>query len=161
MYLSEQQVKQILNSEIFQTPVTKNITNYKMYRGKLDSTVYTVRFNLSSTAANITVDFIEKTLLNFLMGYFPLESLLLCAVSYDLLLVDPKTSNSFYIWRSNSNSVHFTPVEEGVFALNYQNIRELINHVTNINVDTLNTFFSNSNVIVRKQLAYVFTFITQ
>ena len=52
MYLSEQQVNSLLSSDFFSQPVTESVSQYAMYRGRLNATVVTYRFNINPQYSN-------------------------------------------------------------------------------------------------------------
>jgi hypothetical protein len=157
MYLTKAQVTQILNSNFFQTLFFSNISNYVLYQGKKNATVHTLRFNI---VEGFTESKVREIVMSYLNEKFPPNSLILGSIDYDFLLRDP-TSNteSYYIWRSNSNAVHFKAHDEIYFSLNNMNIANFINKSVNIDYSTLNIHFNNSKVVIEKAIALVFTFV--
>jgi hypothetical protein len=157
MYLTEAQVTQILNTNFFQTPFTSRIKKYTLYQGKLNATVHTLRFNCVDGFNEL---FVRETVLNYLMNHFVHNSLLLGSISYDFLLVDPKENpKSFYIWRSNSNAVHFSAHEEVQFTLNHVNVVNFIQSIFQTDPASLSIYFENSSISIERTLAVVLTFL--
>jgi hypothetical protein len=71
MYLTLDQVNHVLGSPHYSVPFTESLINYALYRGHLNSKVYTVRFNIIET---VNEDFIFNHLYTQLLSRFPLES---------------------------------------------------------------------------------------
>lgn len=156
MYLTEPQVNDILNSPFFREPSTETIVRYGLYRGHLNVIVYTYRFNLVNETFNANA--IRTHLTQSLMSQFTAGTRLLTSIDYDFLLTNEET-NSFYIWRSNSNAVHFDSNNETTILLTHDNIYRLVENATRINLALLNLNFESSAVKISKVLALVFSFI--
>jgi hypothetical protein len=152
MYLTAQQVNTLLSQTLFTEPVTQSSLTYKLYRGRLDCTVHTLRFNL---IGSMSEDFIINKLINFLVNTYQLEKNIICGVAFDLLL---KKEDSFYVWRANSNTSKYE-TNEFTFTVTYQNIYNLVTQALRLNPDDMNIFFENSSVTIVKRLAVVFSFV--
>ena len=110
MYLTEAQVSSILNSDFFRTSFTSRKVHYALYQGKINATVHTLRFNCNE---NFDLVAVRAHIYQYLTEQFQTNAVLLGSISYDFLLVDSgQDPKSYYIWRSNSNAVHFTAHEE-------------------------------------------------
>jgi hypothetical protein len=157
MYITEDQLNSLLNSSYFQDPVTKSIVKYALYQGRLNTTVHTLRFNLIE---GFNEDFMIQTVLNHLMFHFPLNTRMLASISYDLVLVDPKADpKTYYLWRANSNSVHFNAVEEIQFTLTYDNVYRFVSNSSNVHIPSLNINYESSSVVIDRVIAIVFSFV--
>lgn len=156
MYLTEPQLQQILSSAYFTQPVTKSVVKYVLYQGKLNAVVHTIRFNLN---ADVNENFIIQHVLNYLMENFAMNTRLMGSINYDLLLVDSNSEiKSYYLWRANSNSVHFNAAEEIPFYLTYNNVYQFITNCTRVNIPELNIQFQSSNVVIDRPIAIVLSF---
>lgn len=155
MYLNQTQLTTILNSPYWALPVTENMTNYSLYRGRQNVRVLTIRFNLIATFDETRM---IQTLMTMLTNYFPVESRLLSSVNYDLLLCEPQ-SKSYYIWRANTNQALFNVSQETPLKLNYANVFRFSQNSSNVHVPDLSLSFRQSNVVIEKILAIVFTFV--
>jgi hypothetical protein len=156
MYLTEAQVSSILNSDFFKTPFTSSKIHYSLYQGKTNATVHTLRFNCNNDCDQPSV---RASVYKYLTEHFKENTLLLSSISYDFLLVDPKQDpKSYYIWRSNSNAVHFTAHEESYFNLSYLNVAKFVKSIFDMNVSSYDINFKNSNVVIDQVLAIVLTF---
>jgi hypothetical protein len=157
MYLTEAQVSSILNSDFFQTSFTSSQVNYALYQGKINATVHTLRFNCNESFDPLNV---RAKVYQYLTEHFQNNAVLLGSISYDFLLVDPKQgSNSYYIWRSNSNAVHFSPHEESYFTLNYINVANFVRSIFSMDASSFDVNFENSKVVIDRILAVVLTFL--
>jgi hypothetical protein len=94
------------------------------------------------------------------MDQFSSQRTVLGLIEYDLLLKD-QNSDSFYIWRANSNISRNIPNSEQTIQLNYDELYMFIQHAARVNPSDLDIFFNSSNVVVDRVLAVVFTFISQ
>jgi hypothetical protein len=156
MYLTEGQVKAILKIPYWSQSVTESIDQYTLYRGQYKTKVLTLRFNKISSYSD---DFLTNYVLSEVPTYFKMGENLLCSFQYDFLLVDPKSDpKSYYIWRANSNRVHFESDNETRFELSEANLKLFCNNATNINYDSLNLPF-NSAIIIDTVLGIVLTFL--
>jgi hypothetical protein len=157
MYLTKNQITQILRSNFFHNRFTSNVTSYVLYQGKRNAIVHTLRFNI---VEGFNENYVRETVINYLYSNFVSNSLILGLIDYDFLLRDstPNTE-SYYIWRSNSNAVHFNAHDESYFTLNNLNVANFVNKSLNIDYSTLNIYFSNSKVVIERALAIVLTFI--
>lgn len=157
MYLTEEEINSILATSFFTEPVTESFMNYAFYRGRMNATVYTLRFNLTPTYSE---NYLIKFVLDHLLNLFPLNSRVLGSIHYDLLLchsnIEPK---SYYLWRANSNQTHFDTEEETMFTLTYDNIYRFIRKALQVHVPSLNIYFSSSGVVIERALAVVFSFV--
>jgi|694.fasta_scaffold89958_3 hypothetical protein len=158
MYLTLDQVNHVLGSPHYSVPFTESLINYALYRGHLNSKVYTVRFNIIET---VNEDFIFNHLYTQLLSRFPLESRFRASIRYDILLCDPKqVPPSYYIWRANSNHPNYNENNEIVLELSPDHLFQFTENCLNIPIPDLEIDFRNSNVIVAKVLAIVFSFAT-
>lgn len=139
MFVTDAQLQIILQNPYYSQPQTENTTNYVFYRGHMNATVHTLRFNV---IASFTEEYMIQTVLTYLINLYDLGTELLGSVSYDLLLENPKTK-SYYVWRANSNS----------------SLHRLVNTAYNVHVPDLNIYFHSSNVKVSRLLAVVLNFI--
>jgi hypothetical protein len=131
--------------------------NYALYQGKINATVHTLRFNCNETFDPLTV---RAKVYQYLTEHFQTNAVLLGSISYDFLLVDPKQdSNSYYIWRSNSNAVHFTAHEESYFTLSYMNVANFVRSIFSMDASSFDVNFENSKVVIDRILAVVLTFL--
>jgi hypothetical protein len=157
MYLTEAQVLSILSSDFFQTSFTSRKVHYSLYQGKTNATVHTLRFNCNENFDPLTV---RAGIYQYLTEQFPTNAVLLGSISYDFLLVDPSQNpKSYYIWRSNSNAVHFTPHEESYFTLSYMNVANFVRSIFNMDASSFDVNFENSKVTIERILAVVLTFM--
>lgn len=158
-YLTENQVASILQTAHFSSPFTETKTNYSLYRGRTNTTVLTLRFNLSgSNEFHVTT--VHNILLQKLRFHFPTVVELLTSVDYDLLLKDASsTTSSYYIWKANSNRHQFDQSRESMLAINAPSVYRFVEGLYLNDIDQLNIFFSNSNVIVLGVLAIVCSFM--
>jgi hypothetical protein len=156
MYLTEAQVSSILNSEFFKSSFTSNKVHYSLYQGKTNATVHTLRFNCNNDCDQPSV---RASVYKYLTEHFKENTVLLASISYDFLLVDPKQNpKSYYIWRSNSNAVHFTAHKELYFPLSYLNVAKFVKSTFDMNASSYDINFKNSNVVIDQVLAIVLTF---
>lgn len=157
MYLTQQEVNDTLNTPFFTQPVTETIVNYGLYRGHMNVEVYTYRFNLQRDGT-FNSNYINTYLSQSLLSEFAYDTRLLGSINYDFLLVNRQT-NSFYIWRSNSNAVHFDIDNETLLILNHANIQRHVGAATRFDLPRLNLNFASSAVEISRVLAIVFSFI--
>jgi hypothetical protein len=158
MYLTENQLKTILQAPYFTQPVTDSAVNYALYRGVYNASVYTVRLNLTTV---FDENFILQQLMNRLLSRYTFNTKLLCMCGYDLVLVDSNSNpKSYYLWRANSNKVHFDAMHESSFSLTYDNVyRFILNNMYNVHLPSLNINFRHSNVVIDRAIAVVFSFL--
>lgn len=148
----------MLQNPYFTEPVTQSVVRYVLYRGHLNATVHTLRFNY--TRNNVDENIVSRHLIDHLLTAYDLNVQLLGSISYDLLLVDPNSNpKSYYIWRANSNSATMSGNEETYFRLTYDNLFRFVRNSLNIHIPDLNIFFQSSNVVVEQVLAVVFSFV--
>jgi hypothetical protein len=153
MYYTKEQLNTLLKTPYFSDPSTVSTINYFMYRGLYNITVTTIRFNNTFDVLSIVQQVMTTLLTKFLIN-----TKLLGAVGYDLVLSD-STNSSMYLWRSNSNYRAFDSFNENVLFLNYNSLYRFIQEGVNVDMHSLNTNFHNSNVTVYKIVAIVFSFI--
>jgi hypothetical protein len=151
MRLTQAEANVVLQFPFFTAPTTESLVDYEFYRGHLNTSVFNVRFN---TLPSLSQSFIDNFLIEKLFAMYALNSTVLASVSHDLLLKQP-TTNSYYIWKANTNQRSFDEGSEIVLTLNANNIHRFASTITNFNPADLNIYFNNSNVIVEKILAYV------
>jgi hypothetical protein len=117
-----------------------------------------VRFNIIDS---VTEDFIFNHLYTQLLNQFPQVPRFKASIRYDLLLSDPKQNPpSFYIWRANSNHRNYDENREIVLENSPDHLFQFVNNCLNFHIPDLEVDFRNSNVIVVKVLAIVFSFVT-
>ncbi len=155
MYLTEQEVNSVLQSSYYRDPVTETVFHYRSYRGRAYVNVFTLRFNITPS---FNESFVVRHLLERLPTHYALQSNVLGSVQYDLLLVNPDRT-SFYIWRANSNRVHFNEQEEIKLTLSYANLMRFCQYSLRFHTPDLNTYFKSSNVSIDRVLALVYTFV--
>lgn len=154
-YLTQGQIDSMLQTPFFTKPVTENVVQYVLYRGRFDVLVHTYRYNLTP---NFDVSVISRHLVPALLKHHPMGTRLLGNVTFDLLLRKPNT-DSFYIWRANSNASSITTQQETPLMLNYQTMWTFANDAVQIHRDELDAFFVESNVIIVRPLAIVLSFM--
>jgi len=155
MILNRFQLDKILESPFFSNDVTTNVTQYKLYRGRTNVKVFTIRFNILK---NFNENKIVTSLINILLANFELDTKILCNISYDLILEEPR-AQTYYIWRANSNQTNFNEDEEKMFIFTYNNLYQLVQESVKPQLSSLNIYFANSNVVIRNCCAIVFSFI--
>lgn len=153
MYLTKAQLDWLLQDPYFTQPMTQSVFTYHFYRGRFNAAVHTLRINW-----DLEDNEIQQRITQYFMNTFRHNSSILVSVSYDLVLCQP-TSQSYYIWRSNSNSVNFNEAAETKLILNYNNLYRYLQSITNINIPGLNINFEQSNVIIFKPLALVLSVV--
>jgi hypothetical protein len=95
------------------------------------------------------------------MSRFPNGQRLLGSISYDLLLVDPKSNpKSYYIWKANSNQTVLNTNGEILISLSHDNVFRFIQNSFRVDIPSLSINFRNSNVVVERLLTVVFSFAT-
>ncbi len=156
-YLSALQVNQLLRNGWFTIPMSRHVHNYAMYRGRVHATVLTLRFNITR---NFDEEFMIESVIQTTMDQFSTRRTVLGLIEYDLLLKEQNT-DSFYIWRANSNISRNIPNSEQTIQLNYDELYMFIQHAARVNPSDLDIHFNSSNVVVDRVLAIVFTFIAQ
>lgn len=158
-YLTETQVASILKTDHFSSPYTETITKYSLYRGRTNTNVLTLRFNLTGSN-EFRLSKVHNILLQRVSFHFPSISELLTSVDYDLLLQDSSNSKaSYYIWKANSNRHQFDQTRESVLAVNPTSLFHFVETLYLRDIDELNVYFTNSNVIVVQVLAVVCSFM--
>ena len=157
MYPTREQIDVYLNQPLFSDEYTESSKKYVFYRGKLNVTVFTLRFNYLPTFSE---DLLFQIVSTKLMSMYPIQTRLLGSFQYDLLLcnndANPKT---YYIWRSNSNQRNFDEAHEILFSLNYVNTHRFVQAVVQNNFNDLNTNFLNSKVTIERPLSVVLSFL--
>lgn len=157
--LNRQQMNHLLNSPHYSLPWTESYVLYRLYRGKKQTGVMTLRVKWDQHPSFIKMlNLLEERLLNI----FPKHAQLVASIDYDLLLRDSNRSpESFYIWRANSNRRQFDyhHHEEIVFNLNFHHLREFVQTMLNIDMNQLNINFINSSVVVDRVLFVVCSFM--
>jgi len=153
--LTKHELNIVLKNPFFKKPFTESLVNYTLYQGKINASVLTVRFNITN---QINENELVATLINSLMKHFSLNTRLLCSINYDLILSD-HNQNSFYIWRANSNQTHYDIDEEMIFIFTYNNLYQIVQKATTIDMNSLNIYFANSNVVINKVISLVLSFV--
>ena len=99
-------------------------------------------------------------LMRSLQTHFSLNTRLLASIDFDFLLTDPNAiPPTFYIWRANSNLVHFNIDNEIMMRFTYDNLFRFVNNAANVDFSTLNIHFTHSNVVIKKVITLVLSFI--
>lgn len=151
-YLTNTQIETVLQNPYYTQSTTQSAIDYRLFRGRFNVTVHTLRFNLNSS-------FTETMMLNYLYNYltsvYNLNTHLLATVDYDLLLGN---NSSFYIWRANSNATIYN-TNDIYFPFTYHNLYVFARQALKIHLPTLNMYFRTSNVNVIRPLAIVFSFV--
>jgi hypothetical protein len=155
MYVTETQLQQILQNPYFSNRATQSVVNYVLYRGHLNATVHTLRFNNTHQLNNTNL---LQQIATYLFSQFDMNTYLLCSISYDLLLVDQQT-NSYYIWRANSNARSVSVTQDVYFILTYANLNRIINNAMHVYIPDLDIHFQSSNVVVNRIISFVFSFV--
>lgn len=160
-YLTEQQVRAILQTSHFSLPYTESFTRYSLYRGQINTAVLTLRFNLNEDSDDFEVSSIHSIVQQRLTYYFPTETHVLTSVDYDLLLTNTllPAVPSYYIWKANSNRHQFDINRESVLPLIGTQIYQFAQNLYLRDLDQLNVFFADSNVTVVRALAVVCSFM--
>ncbi len=155
MYLTEQEVNSVLESSYYTDPVTETVYHYRSYRGRAYVNVFTLRFNITRS---FNESFVARHLLERLPTQYALQSNILGSIQYDLLLVNADRT-SFYIWRANSNRVHFNEQDEIRLSMSYANLMRFCQDSLRFHTPDLNAYFKSSNVSIDRVLALVYTFV--
>lgn len=156
-YLSREELNQLLENPWFTQFYSSNVHHYAYYRGKLNATVLTLRYNLGSN--QFTEDAMIESVLSTTLQQFSNKRQVIGLIEFDLLLVQPD-SNSFYIWRANSNVIRNLPTVEQTITLSYDALYLFIRNAAHTNPTDLNVYFSSSSVVISQIIAIVFTFIS-
>ena len=157
MYPTREEINKILEHPLFTSEFTESSKKYVFYRGKLNVTVYTLRFNF---LPSFDEDFMLRTVTTKLMSSYPMQTRLLGLFQYDLLLRNSEADpNTFYIWRANSNQKKFDEAHEISFSLNYANIHRFVQAVVQTSIPDLNINFHSSKVVIERPLSVVFSFL--
>lgn len=157
MYLTQAQLETLLQTSYFTEPITQRTVQYKLYQGHLNATVHTLRFSI-----NVDKNDVLQHIIDYLMKLYDLNTQFLASISYDLVLVDPKSNpKSYYIWRANSNASIISALSHETFLpLTYDNLYRFVNDsVFNNQVSDFDIFFASSSVVVDRILAIVITFV--
>jgi len=152
-YLTQNQLNFILENHYFNEPFTQSVVNYTNYRGKVHAVVHTLKFKWP-----FDENFVNQKVVQYLLTHFKLNTQLLASTSYDLILSQPQTQ-SFYIWRANSNAQKFDEADETLLILNYNNVYKFVRQACQINIPSLNINFESSNVVIHEPLAVVLSFV--
>ncbi len=157
MFLNENQLENVLSNSLFTEPYTESVVHYEFYRGQLNTTVHTLRFNFN---ANLNEEFILQILVRYLFTHFDPSTPLVASINYDLLLQEfnGSRSNSYYVWRANSNAVHYSSDNEVVLSLTHNNIFRFVQNCTQVHLPSLDIYFQSSSVVINRPLAIVFSF---
>ena len=155
MYLSESQLQLVLQNPFYSQPSTESTVNYVYYRGHINATVHTLRFNMIDSFSQ---EFMLQRVFSFLLNMYELGTVLLGSISYDVLLVEPKHS-SYYVWRANSNSRFNYVQQETSFRLTYNNLYQIVDTANNVHVPSLDLYFQSSSVQIERVLAIVLSFV--
>jgi len=156
MFLTETELNAILDNTFFSQPYTIREVHYELYRGHINTVVHTLRFNI---IPQFNEGFIVEILVPYLLSKFAENSRLIASIGYDLILVDPTaTPVSYYIWRANSNAVHFNADHETSFVVNHNNIAHFVHQSFPVDVSSLDLYFRTSNVQIDRVIAVVFSF---
>jgi hypothetical protein len=156
MYLTSTQVEFLLQNPYYTQEMTQSAIEYRLFRGHLNATVHTLRFNLIDVfTENMMID----RLYTYLLSVYNLNTRVLATIDYDLLLENSGLDvSSFYVWRANSNAVN--NYRDDIFlTFTYNNLYAFAKQALNINLPNLNMYFRSSNVIVVRPIAIVFSFI--
>lgn len=157
MYLLASEVKALLQAPYYSNPTTESFIQYRSYRGQLNVTVLTLRFNLTP---QFDVSSMHRVFIDILGQRYAANTQLYCSVHYDFLLVDNAASpKSYYIWRSNTNRTHFDATHEVCLTCNPSSLLRFSQQAMNFDLDTLELNFTHSNVTIDKVLAIVFTVV--
>ena len=156
-YLSRDELHQLLQTEWFTQFRSVHLHNYAFYRGRVNASVLTLRYNVSSNEFNEEnmIDSVIQTA----MQQFPNEQRVVSIIEYDLVLMNPNQS-SYYLWRANTNVQRNLPNAEQIITLNYDNLFLFCQNAASVNPSDLNTFFRSSNIVIRNIVAIIFTFIS-
>lgn len=156
--LTLDQVNRILSTSHYASSFTETWTQYRLYRGRLNTSVLTLRFNLT---LDPTVMFMTHVMENHLLTRFPRGSQVLVSINYDLLLRQSDGPPSYYLWRANSNRHRFNKSEEFVLTLTTYHINAFIQRlIRGPNMNDLNINFINSKVVVDRVLFVVCSFMS-
>jgi hypothetical protein len=155
MYLTSTQVETLLQNPYFTQEMTHSAVEYRLFKGHLNVTVHTLRFNLID---GFTENMMINRLYTYLLSVYNLNTHVLATIDYDLLLENPNSDlSSFYVWRANSNAVHNNQ-NDIFFTFTYNNLYTIAKQALNYNLPNLNMYFRSSNVIVVRPIAIVFSF---
>lgn len=156
--LTESELNAVLKESFFTVPHTVNRTFYKYYRGRARVTVLTVRFNLIASFDKRTM---MRKLLSILDENFVLQTRMLASVRYDFVLRStPNNSpSSYYIWRANTNQAEFDENDEILMTYTHANVIRFFQNAADVHIPDLNIYFSNSNVVIDRCIAIVFSFV--
>ena len=157
MYMNEHEVRAVLQTPYYLLPVTETSIEYERYRGRLQCTVITLRFNLCSP--RYSNQFMLNYVQNTLTDRFPMHTRMLASVNYDVLLLDPNSNPaSYYIFRSNTNRLHFNENDEITLSLTHANLHRFCHQADQVHIPDLNVHFAHSNVVIDRVLSIVFSF---
>jgi hypothetical protein len=85
---------------------------------------------------------------------------MLASVRYDFVLRStPNDPSSYYIWRANTNQAEFDENDEILMAYTHANVIRFIQNAADVHIPDLNIYFSDSNVVIDRCLAIVFSFV--
>lgn len=158
-YLNEHQVASILQTPHFSSSYTETITNYSLYRGRTNTSVLTLRFNLNELD-EFELPTVHNVLQQRLVAHFPSGTQVLTSIDYDLLLKDAVSSApGYYIWKANSNRHQFDQTRESVLSLTAPQIYQFAQNLYVRDLDALSIHFASSNVVVTRVLAVVCSFM--
>ena len=154
-YLTLQELNQLLQHERFTQFESFHVHRYALYRGRMNATVLTCRYNIESP--QFTQDRMIESVIQRTMQQFANEQRIVGLIEYDIVLRKPNR-DSFYIWRANSNVARHLPNAEQNLAVDFDELFLYIRNALLIHPVDLNVYFSTSNVNIEKIIAIVFTF---
>jgi len=155
--LTERELNSILNEPFFSQPSTVNRTNYTYYRGRARVSVLTLRFNLIPSFDKRAM---IRHLIDVLEKHFALQTRLLASVRYDFVLRSSQHNPpTFYVWRANTNQAEFDENDEVLMNFTHANIIRFCQNAADVHMPDLNIYFSDSNVVIDRCIAVVFSFV--
>ena len=154
-YLGRQELNQLLQNEWFTQFESFHVHNYALYRGRVNATVLTLRYNIESP--QFDQETMIENVIRRTMQQFSNEPRIVGLIEYDLLLRQPDME-SFYIWRANSNVARHLPNAEQTIVVGFDELYLYIRNALQMNPVDLNVYFRSSNVTIEKIIAVVFTF---
>jgi hypothetical protein len=161
MYLTFLELNTLLKKPYFNTFLSKNISQYALYRGRFNAQVLTLRYSI--LVSEFTEQRMITSVINEVMSHFPpaiknVRGL----IEYDVILhANPldQVNGSFYFWRANSNR-NQVPNQETIVSLNHDNLFSFVRQAAQILPTDLDIYFVNSNVSVYKITSIIFSFIS-
>lgn len=149
MYLTRYELQSLLKKPYFNTFLSKNVSQYSLYRGKYNASVLTLRYSV--LVPEFTENDMVNSVINEVMEHFPPSiKAVKGLIEYDVILVaNPmdQVNPSYYFWRANSNTSENSN-QETTISLNHDSIFLFIHQAARILPSDLDLFFVNSNVSV-------------